>query len=255
LAIESLTPQEIFEVVNAFYLKKEANRKQSEYWDSVYKTREYPKFTAEQLYKVVWDSAKKEIPGFKMSNYDKRLYRILALYFTNDARFLDEGNDFSFRKGIYLFGNIGCGKSTAMTLFRRNQHQSYILNRAIEVSAEYTAGGQEAIEKYFKLLSPSNRDLYFGQEKLGRCFDDIGVENLASNYGNKISVMSELIMGIYNRDQHLQNFNTTHFTSNCELKDLETLYGARVISRIAEMTNIIECPMDAPDKRTFSIQK
>ena len=253
LAIESLSEDEIYESVYGFYLKKLAKAKETAYWDSVYKVREYPKFSAEELYKNVASMGRKEIPGFKIGVHEKKVYRLLALYFTQDSRFEDEG--YSLRKGIYLFGNIGCGKTTAMQLFRRNQHQSFVVNRSRDISAEFTAEGNAGIEKYYKLLKPSNRDMYFGQEFLGRCFDDIGVENIASNYGNKISVMTELIMGIYNRDQHLQNYNTTHFTSNCELKDLQALYGDRVVSRIAEMTNIIQCPSDSQDKRTFSTGK
>ncbi len=132
-----------------------------------------------------------------------------------------------------------------------------MVNASRDIATEFTLGGQEAIEPYFKLIKPSvsNMALYYGQDSLGRCFDDIGVENVASNYGSKISVMTELILSIYNRDQHLQNFNTTHFTSNCDMEGVDKLYGPRATSRIAEMANIIEFPMDAPDKRTFSIQK
>jgi hypothetical protein len=253
LALQKLTQEEVFEVVNTYYLKKVAKENEFAYWDKVYKERSYPKHTAEKLFENIVSVATTEIPGFAISVYDKEPYELLALYFTNDLRFEERG--YSLKKGLFLFGNVGCGKSTAMNLFRRNQHQSFVINPSKDISAEFTLSGQEAIERYYKLLKPSNRDMYFGQEYLGRCFDDIGVEGIASNYGTKINVISDLILSIYNRDQHSHDFCTTHFTSNCDISDLEKLYGSRVTSRIAEMCNVIEFPTDAPDKRMFSTKK
>jgi len=179
-ALEYLTEQEVYDAVYDLYSTKLAKVKEKEYWDKVHSESQYDWFTAEELLANILEKGKKEISGFDLSESDIEVYRLLSLYFSKDKRFEEEG--YSLRKGIYLYGNIGCGKTTAMKLFRSNQHRGFGIVACREIANEFSSGGHEAIEQYAFNIKTLNKHAFYGQDTIGRCFDDIGVENTGSNF-------------------------------------------------------------------------
>lgn len=248
-AIEFLSEEEIYFVVWGLYDAKMAKIREKAYWDRVNSEVVVKKYEPEEFLKRVLDIGEKEIKGFRLSEGDEDVYHLLSLYFTNDPRFEAMSDEFSLKKGLFIYGNIGCGKTTAMNLFRRNQKSSFVINPCREIAQEFSKDGQQGIDQYFKNIKPSNPGMFFGQEEIGRCFDDLGVENVSVNFGNKSNVMAEVILDRYDRGQRLGDCSFTHITSNLDYDLLKEQYGDRVVSRMNEMFNIIAYPTTAKDKR------
>jgi hypothetical protein len=119
-----------------------------------------------------------------------------------------------------------------------------------DIALEYTEkdkGGSRVIDHYSQntLVDPGDRDFTFGQSVLGRYFDDLGEEDLASHMGNKVNVMGQIIENRYRNRQ----FQLTHFTSNHTIDELNDLYGPRVTDRLREMCNVIQYPHTAKSRR------
>ncbi len=251
MAIEFLSEDEIYEAVYGVYSTKLAKIKEAEYWDKVYAEKKIVELTASQVLNRVLEDARRSNPKFELTESDVEIYRLLSLYFSNDKSFESEKESFSMKKGILLFGNIGCGKTTTINLFRKNQNLSFHVSACMDISSEFSKGGQEAIDKYSYDITVSNKQKYFGQDSIGRCFDDLGTERLGMNFGDKNNVMAEILMSRYRmcHSFHDGNFTNTHLTTNCTPDEIKELYGDRVFSRITEMFNIITYPKTAQDKR------
>ena len=78
-------------------------------------------------------------------------------------------------------------------------------------------------------------------------FDDLGLENIMNYYGNNCSVMAEILLSRYDL---FHGFGMlTHLTTNLNSKEIETMYGIRVRSRMREMFNLVTYKSDTKDKR------
>lgn len=197
----------------------------------------YKKYTAEQVLEMV-----KKIPDFIVDEFNKDIIWELCLYFTEDVRCtLDR------RKGLMLYGGVGCGKTTLMNFFNKNQFSSYVVYPVREISYEYGKHGSDAILKYKGLLKTSSPEIYFGQKEIGVCFDDLGTEVDKKYFGNESNVMAEIILNRYDRIKDLQS--KTHITTNLNTTELEQRYGYRFRSRCREMFNVVIFEQNAPDRR------
>lgn len=191
------------------------------------------KFTSEKLFQQL--SKGKTFRGHDF-NFENELLKAYAMnlchYFTGDTRF-----DGDLSKGLALFGNVGCGKTSLMKFFAHNQVHSFRVISMLQVVGEYKSqskedSGEGAMRKYFNNATAATNP--FGHAERGYCFDDVGTEEIpAQHYGNKMNVFAEII-----QMRHL-NVVCTHFSSNKDPKELEESYGSRVYDRLREMFNII----------------
>ncbi len=139
-------------------------------------------------------------------------------------------------KGLFLQGMVGSGK-TIMFKMAQRYPKAFILkmvNCAI-VEENFEAG--QDMERYSK-----------GEW----CFDDLGAEQKANDYGKAVEVFKRLIESRY--DQWKYYGVRTHFTTNCSGDDLVERYGERAYDRLKEMCNV-ELSPSQESKRGESIVK
>jgi len=173
------------------------------------------------------------------------IFTLLCLYFSVDPGFIElaislgvENPD--LRKGLLLAGRIGCGKTSLMRIFQRNQRQVYMILNAKEIAFNWRQADKEVGTYMEKLtnphLLPINDVQNFYHRIAGLCIDDAGAEDIQNSWGNRASVIPDIIEGRY--------FNRCvgpllHMTTNLTMDDLKSFYGPRVGSRLRETMNVI----------------
>lgn len=146
--------------------------------------------------------------------------------------------DLDPRKGLWIWGDIGTGKSTMMQIInyfaaqvRPEEKIGYNLHpisfciyirKATELCDEYQRAGVDGIYRYFFT------------ERL--CIDDVGAENrLTGHYGTLSNVIGELISRRYDRRDRLQTF----VTANISPDQIAEIYGERIYDRCGELFNFV----------------
>lgn len=150
----------------------------------------------------------------------------------------------SLDKGILLSGPIGVGKTCMMHLVRQlaKQNRRYRMKSCRDVSFEFPGIGVNVIYKY-------TRESYLSYPTLPDtiCFDDLGLEMEAKDYGTTWNVMAEILLSRY--DHFIHHGMLTHVTTNLNSKEIEARYGKRLRSRMREMFNVIAFAQGTADKR------
>ncbi len=173
---------------------------------------------------------------------DKGICEILAMYFTDDARF--EAAGYSLDKGVLLMGNVGVGKTELMKFFQKNKKQCFKVVPCNEVADDYSTYKNDIAEVYSTPISKAMNDAdVFFQRQIGFCFDDLGTEEIKNDFGNKKNVMADILMSVYNKKDFTKFFITTNLSS----EEIEAKYGTRIKSRLREMFNVFK--IDGEDKR------
>lgn len=202
----------------------------------------FKQYTPEEIFAIL-----EAHPRIKVDAFNRRIIKLMCLYFTRDERCADSGLDVN--KGLFLYGGTGVGKTTLMEFFRRNMNHCYSIVPCVEIARDFAShgdkGGWDVVPKYSK-----NRDIVassqnFGQNKSGFCFDDLGQEPETKSYGESVRIMGPILEARY----VFGKFNSTHVTSNATPEQIEEYYGKRVRSRMAEMFNVMVFPSDSPDRR------
>lgn len=183
------------------------------------------------------------IPDF---SYD--IYRALCFYFTGDEAGMMNYH-LSPRKGLMLFGGVGVGKTAVMELFARNVICCYQVIRCAKIETEYGQkdNGPATISKYSEMKPNIYKAQYFNQELLGYCFDDLGAEEVANNYGKR-ELMIDILESRY--DNKSCKGPKTHLTTNLTLEQIEGRYSSRVLDRMRQMFNLIEFPANLESLRS-----
>lgn len=160
--------------------------------------------------------------NFILDETNREVYTNIALYFFGHG-------PYDIKKGVFLWGNVGCGKTTLMKVIgyfikifvSRN---GFRLEHCHDVNNNFQLIGAETFEKY---------------KKGSVCFDELGSESkTASYYGSTIQVMPIHIDIRYRL--FIDYGKWTHFTSNFDLKWITQNYGVRESDRIKEMCNVIQ---------------
>lgn len=234
-----LTEEEIQESLRLTRKKKSALLEEQAYWDRVNKPVEYPNFSLSELRAHVLSVNSDFI--LDESNY--QIFEHLCAYFSGDKGFEAHG---SFKKGIMLFGPVGCGKTSLMKMFCLNSFRPFAINPVRRIADEYAVkeGGVLALNKYSSLVDVYPKD-HFGHSQIGRCFDDVGTEDTKKNFGNEVNVIQDVLYKIYDSELY-SNF---HLTTNISAEEIEKLYGHRVRSRMREMFNVFKFESNSPDRR------
>lgn len=186
--------------------------------------------------------------GFDVDKDNENVLKILALYFTKDERFEEVKPGYSFRKGIFLAGPTGVGKTQLMELCDTNPLASYTPHTCQVIVGEFSdekKGGQKVIDYYSQDTVADNPDKTFGHEVLGRFYDDLGQEDEGVHYTKRQNVMAQILD---NRHRY-GNYFRTHITSNHTLDEIGKIYGPRIEDRFYEMFNVIEFPPTAKSRR------
>lgn len=180
-------------------------------------------------------------PSFKIFPDDHELIFKLLVYFLKDTANA-ERLGLSFRKGIFLTGPVGCGKTTLMNLIKLVLYpeQRYIVKSCREISFEFIEDGYSVIRKYSNLSFKNDVPKVY-------CFDDLGTENSLKFYGNECNVMAEILLSRY--DYFVSRKMLTHITTNLNSTEIENIYGSRVRSRLREQFNLVAFGESAKDKR------
>jgi len=167
--------------------------------------------------------------------------RQICMYFANDSNFKGD-----LSKGLLLMGGVGVGKTSIMKFFIKNQRLSYRVDACRDIETNYSAYGDEWLDKLSFMIPIASNSDYFGHQEIGLCFDDLGTEANGKHYGKEKNVVAELILNRY--DNGLPKI-ATHITTNLTADELKKQYGTRVTDRLREMVNIIQYPKDAKTRR------
>lgn len=137
---------------------------------------------------------------------------------------------YDLKKGIYLFGNVGRGKTFLLRVMLSMVNainfdfRKFKIVSVKEIMFEISKQSSIApLEKYLKKVY---------------CFDDFGFED--SNfklYGNEMPIMEYVVSMRY--DKFIRSGLTTHITTNVPPEEITNIYGDRVFSRAKEMFNFV----------------
>ncbi len=150
---------------------------------------------------------------------NRDVFALLFDYFTGQKE---------LNKGLFLSGNVGSGKTLAMTVFRVYTREvlkcnGFMMASGAEIVAQYQLQGFAGIEPYFSG---------------NLCIDDLGAGHQeASHYGDKIEVLATVLDMRY--QNYIQNGWLTHITTNLTVAKLCELYGDRIEDRLKQMCRLV----------------
>ena len=185
----------------------------------------YSAISEEQFRKKVFEVC----PTYKVDSENKEILNSLFFYVNGHTdKQLDP------QKGIWLWGNIGTGKSTIILILGevlRLQGRGYKTINCSNIASEYAAHGIDA-------LNESTYNEVSGIVKpVNRAFDELGREPLpAKHYGNELNVMQYIFQIRYEFKNKVRTFVTTNLMPEA----IEVLYGKYIADRVKEMFNVIE---------------
>jgi len=178
--------------------------------------------------KRLWfDYARKSIPDFQIDDSNRQVIADLFNYFLKIPGNLD------LRKGLWLEGEIGTGKSSLMQIFSKfmiARFDGFLIHICSHVANEYSIHGD--LDKY-----TYNQTGYCG-EPVSMCFDELGRESIPANhFGQKLNVMQHILHIRYSLWQ--TDGVKTFITTNLDADGVEKLYDDFIRDRRHEMFNII----------------
>lgn len=150
----------------------------------------------------------------------------------------------ALHKGILLSGPVGVGKTCMMQLLKQvvKKEEPFKIYSCREIAFEFSRKGFEVIQHYghgsFYVYPHTPQDC---------CFDDLGLEMTMQHYGVPCNVMGEILLNRY--DHFINHGMMTHITTNLISEELAARYGARVLSRMRQMLNLIAFDQQTIDKR------
>lgn len=183
-----------------------------------------PVHDKKQMMNALLDTGKRFAgPGFALDDLNSEMYMNAALYI------LGQPGKFPLEKGLFIWGRVGCGKTTLIRVVGLFAHifakrNAYRIEHTHDASHKFQMKGAEALFEF---------------EKGSVCFDELGSEPKTTSYfGTQVPVMP---MHIEKRYRLFTSAgNRTHFTSNFDLKWLGDNYGVREADRVKEMCTVIQ---------------
>lgn len=131
-------------------------------------------------------------------------------------------------KGLWIYGNIGTGKSTLMKAILHFITKFWLRDSGEKINPQWinvpTFCGKYATDGFG----------VFSSIPMG--LDELGTEIAPTNHvGNKLNVVAHLISTIYDNKSDIPYIVTT----NCTLSGAMELYGPRTIDRIGQLFNLV----------------
>lgn len=179
-----------------------------------------PKYSEFRL--VVWDAFKeyaaKNNFRLELGPGVADILKMLTAYFCQD------GGELDHNKGLFLFGEPGCGKSVIMDVFRIASIKSGL--------PEWYTTNCPKLANDFELGEKSYTFAY----QHDRYFDDFGMEkpHIWLN-GNKHAIMDAVIYHRYPR--WVKNRQRSFFSSNMDFSQLRDRLSDPVLDRLSQITN------------------
>lgn len=137
-------------------------------------------------------------------------------------------------KGLWLYGNIGTGKSTMLRIAKRfckevrprwhdGTRYSFHIANAVDICSGFSQKGFPGIKDYLD------------SERLA--IDELGSETIPTGYyGTPQNVLQHILQHRYDR----RHGSFTHVTTNITLRQIADMYGPRIYDRCKEMFNFVE---------------
>lgn len=177
---------------------------------------------------------------YLLTTANEPVIKSLVLYFYGHSE-----SKLNAKKGIYLCGPVGTGKTTLMKLLSQwlllAKKETFIFSSCRDLQQEFAQGGYKELLKYTKksykmknqMRSPENGAITY-------CFDDFGSEGSSMFYGNKVNVMEEVLQDRYREyeDYGMKTHMTSNLKTGTEL--MIEKYTIRVSDRIKGMFNVVE---------------
>lgn len=180
-------------------------------------------------------------PGTEIFEY----YTTLGFYFLNDPEFEKRGEGYNLHKGLFVLGNFGNGKTMAFNVIKKMITNSSFRMEIISCNkfvTRYATQGEDLIDEYsnrsFFTKFTNGNEIFNRLEPFHILFDDLGRENIANNFGNKVIPMKAMIMERY--DLWMQYYAKTFFTSNITREEIIAKYDEAVMDRLEQMCNLIK---------------
>lgn len=159
---------------------------------------------------------------------DKQLLNNLFLYFIGSS-----DSSYDLRKGLWLEGAIGTGKTTIMNVFREfliERRKGFKMSTAGEIASIYSATGD--LDTFTLNITG------YSEKPIELCIDELGRELIPANYfGNKLNVMQYILQQRYGMWQSIGL--KTHVTTNLDPKDIKSKYEDFIFDRCRQMYNVI----------------
>lgn len=235
-----LTDLEIKELLYEARKKKAGKLAEIEYLKKLNAPKEYPKLNYDGLREKIL----KENPDYILDEDNTTIFEMLCMYFSGDESFEMQGEGFSLKKGIMLYGAVGCGKTSLMRMFSENTFRPFCITPCRKIADTYASEGAQALY-YYSSAAKVMAQLNNGFKEIGRCYDDLGTENSKKNFGNEVNVMQDVLYKVYDNN-FIGNF---HLTTNIIGDEIQDFYGIRIRSRMREMFNVIKFNKDSKDRR------
>lgn len=157
--------------------------------------------------------------------YEREISKIIE-YMANSNDYVKRGGDKI--KGILLKGKVGSGKTTIFKIIEDFNTEGKMFTTKF-VAARDVVGKYNSSKNKESIIQFYSEEIY--------CFDDIGKEPIASNYGKE-----DIFIRIFeNRYKNFCDYALkTHITTNLSLRELGIRYGCHIEDRFYEMFNFHE---------------
>lgn len=166
---------------------------------------------------------------FIIDESNRNYFNFLCHYFSEDIKFEEElrGN---LKKGLMVFGDVGTGKSSSFNIIQNISKKYEVRHlRFMKMTAN------EVVTKYNE--TPAKDSVIRDCSKGTMYFDDLGSENIASNFG-KEDIFIRILEFRYN--DFIEKGTKTYLTTNYTLEQIYERYGVKVFDRFKEMFNFLE---------------
>lgn len=185
------------------------------------------------VWKAIETSLRDKGENFKVDGNTREVLPELTRYFIGDP-----ACKYDLRKGLYLWGNVGRGKTFLVRILKTFVDAIDFKQRQFRIENAINIESQILQTESFKPLAEFSKDVW--------CFDDAGQERPnAAIFGNHFSTFGELIAMRYNL--FIKVGTVTHVTTNVPPQATIDRFGHRLQSRCNEMFNFIK--LEGEDKR------
>lgn len=188
--------------------------------------------------------AREVCPQFVVREEYKPIFNDIVLYCLN------AGGNLSPRKGLWIWGDIGTGKTTLLRIIRNycalvrpvdsdGTAYGFRITNAIEVCSKFESKGYDGIQTYICRNPEAYIGLYNIDDNISRqAFDELGSEaRITQHYGCVENVFQYILQRRYERHDGINNI--THVTTNLTPEQMSENYGLRIYDRCKEMFNFI----------------
>jgi len=200
-----------------------------------------PKISFKQAGKTILEIGKAFDSSFSIDEENKDAYNQMIYYFLRSERFQGD-----LKKGLFLVGRYGTGKTLAFEIFREFVNflkldefpyslgfETCDVNQVVSEFEDENTGGEKRIKKYKSLQR--------------WVFNDLGKEmkdqNYAVHYGKKINLLEKILAARY--IYFVEKGIKTHATSNYRIQNndgerpFKAMYGEYIDDRMTQMFNEI----------------